>query len=82
MHNLDANTPPTIIFHGTEDKIIPVAVAELYQKKMDENKIRCDLFLYANEPHGFFNNSKYAETLSEADRFLVSLGYLGTKPKQ
>ena len=82
LHNLDANTPPTIIFLGTEDKIIPVAVAESYQRKMNENKTRCDLLLYANEPHGFFNNSKYAETLSEADRFLVSLGYLGAKPKQ
>jgi acetyl esterase/lipase len=40
---------------------------------------RCELVGYEGQPHGFFNKSKYAETLAAADDFLVSLGYLPAK---
>ena len=37
---------------------------------------RCELVGYEGQAHGFFNSARYAETLAEADKFLVSLGYL------
>jgi len=40
---------------------------------------RCEIHIYEDETHGFFNKSKYKETVSEADAFLVSLGYLKAK---
>lgn len=76
MHNLQAHTPPTIVFLGTEDKYIPVATAEIYKQRMEELGLRCDLHLYEDQPHGFFNKAKYKETVLEMDRFLSSLGYL------
>ena len=79
MHNIDENTPPTIVFLGTRDDLIPVATAERYKKIMEELKIRCDLHLYANQVHGFFNRARYRETLLETDKFLASLGYLKGK---
>ena len=51
-----------------------------FQKLMQQAGARCDLYLYEGEAHGFFNQQKYAETLIEADRFLVSLGYLQGEP--
>lgn len=80
MHNLDKDTPPTTVFLGTQDKLIPVATAKEYKKRMDALGIRSDLHLYENLPHGFFNKTKYNETVYQADRFLTELGYLKGEP--
>lgn len=80
MHNLSADTPPTIVFLGTKDRLIPVATVKKYKKIMDGYGGRCDLFLYPGQRHGFFNKAKYSETLLETDKFLISLGYLKGQP--
>ena len=83
MHNIDRDTPPTIVFLGTEDNNIPVKTAEEFKKRMTAKGRRCDLHLYKDQQHGFFNfkNKKYfTETVIEADRFLASLGYLAGEP--
>ena len=80
MHNLHADVPPTIVFLGTKDNLIPVATAEKYQRLMKEAGVRSDLHLFADQPHGFFNLSRsrknFDETVKHMDAFLVSLGYL------
>ena len=80
MHNIDKGAPPTIVFLGTKDKLIPVATAKEYKERMEKAGVRCDLHLYKDQPHGFFNKARYYETVLEADRFLASLGYLKGKP--
>ena len=80
MHNVDEETPPTVVFLGTEDQIISVASMEAFQARMEEAGVRCDLHLYEGQPHGFFNQARFHETLLEADRFLMSLGYLSGGP--
>jgi acetyl esterase len=84
MHNIDKNAPPTIVFLGTKDRLIPVATAEKYRDLMKAAGVRCDLHLYADQIHGFYragvNDRYYEETLRAADDFLVSLGYL--EPRQ
>jgi acetyl esterase len=79
MHNIDENTPPTIVFLGDQDKLIPTATAEKYKKLMEDKGGRCDLHIYEGEGHGFFNYKNYENyvaTVIEMDKFLVSLGYL------
>ncbi|MDX1283369.1 MAG: alpha/beta hydrolase [Draconibacterium sp.] len=79
LHNIMKGASPTIIFLGTEDHLIPVETMEYYKTVMEKVGSRCDLFLYEGEGHGFFNASKkknYESTISEADKFLTSLGYL------
>lgn len=80
MHNIHKATPPTIVFLGTKDRLIPVASGEEYKKRMQAKGLRCDLHLYKNQPHGFFNKARYYETVLEMDKFLASLGYLKGKP--
>lgn len=85
-HNIKNGAPPTIVFLGTQDKLIPVETAENYKKKMEAVGSRCDLHLYEGEGHGFFNKSKkegeyYRKTVHEADLFLISLKYLKGKPQ-
>ena len=76
MHNLDQDTPPTTVFLGTNDKLIPVATAKDFKKRMETLGIRSDLHLYQDQPHGFFNKTKYNETVYQMDLFLTELGYL------
>lgn len=80
MHNIDEEAPPTIMFLGTNDNLISVATAEEYRERMKNAGVRCDLHLYEDQPHGFFNKERYYETLFEADKFLASLGYLEGPP--
>lgn len=80
-HNVGPGAPPTIIFLGTEDKLVPVATAKKFESEMRAVGARCDLKLYEGQGHGFFNQAKggdrfYNETLAAADAFLVSLGWL------
>ena len=86
LHNVDASTPPTIVFLGSEDSLIPVSTAEEFKKRMSDVGVRCDLWIYAGQPHGFFNyddgsNPYYNATVYEADRFMASLGYLNGQPR-
>jgi len=83
LHNIRQGAPPTIIFLGTEDQLIPVETVQYYKKVMEKVGSRCDLFLFEGEAHGFFNYGKfdnYQKTLSEANQFLISLGYLYENP--
>ena len=34
MHNITASAPPTTVFLGSQDKLIPVATAHAYQARM------------------------------------------------
>jgi len=79
LHNIKKDAPPTIIFLGTNDQLIPVATAKYYKTVMEKVESRCELKLYEGQGHGFFNYSNfefYKKTIEEADRFLQSLGYL------
>jgi len=81
IHNIKKGAPSTIIFLGTKDKLIPIEIAERFKDKMEKVNSRCDLILYKNQKHGFFNKSPYFEkTLLESDNFLISLGYLKGEP--
>jgi acetyl esterase/lipase len=86
FHNLRPGTPPTIVFLGTRDNLIPVATAQEYQAQMKKNGDRSDLFLYEDQPHGFFNFREgstrfYYQTVFESDKFFASLGWIEGEPK-
>lgn len=81
LHNLSQETPPTIVFLGTNDKLIPVSTAESYRDKMKSLGGDCELHLYEGAAHGFFNSgAAFADTLKKADLFLGKLGCLEGQP--
>jgi acetyl esterase/lipase len=83
LHNIKSGAPPTIIFLGTNDDLIPVETVKYYQTVMRKVESRCELRLYEGEAHGFFNYNNfeyYKKTISEGDKFLQSLGYLKKEP--
>lgn len=79
-HNISPDDPPTIVFLGTEDKLIPVATAKEFDAELEASGVRSELWLYEGQPHGFFNERKnqqaFLDTVLKMDAFLVSLGWL------
>ena len=82
-HHVSSSAPPTIIFHGKEDKTVPYLTAEVFTKRMTDSGNICELLGYDGQGHGFFNsrskNGKYEETLKEMDRFLVQHGFIAPR---
>jgi acetyl esterase/lipase len=84
-HNVKAGAPPTIVFLGDKDRLIPVKVVRDFEAAMKAANARCDVRIYPGAGHGFFNKRKedgrwFTETLVEADRFLASLGWITGEP--
>lgn len=83
LHNIQKGAPPTILFLGTEDPLIPVETMQYYKTVMEKVGSRCEVHLYEGQKHGFFNLKNieyYNKTVIEADKFLTSLGYLKGEP--
>ena len=73
------DTPPAILFYGTKDKFLAHGQAMLAKSKEVGNRV--ELWTADGQPHTFFNRPPWKDlTLIEADKFLVSLGYLKGKP--
>lgn len=84
-HNITAKTPPAIVFLGDSDALIPVETAKRFQQQMQEVGVTCQLELYENQAHGFFNESKggskiFLDTIRKLDQFLVQLQFLEGAP--
>jgi acetyl esterase/lipase len=76
---LAKDSPPTLLFYGTEDWLLKQGEEFLQRSKELGN--RAELFTAEKQPHGFFHKSPWREkTLQRADEFLISLGYLQGKP--
>ena len=81
VHNVSKDDPPSIVFLGTNDNLIPVATAQKFKADMEKVGVRSELVLYEGAPHGFFNKPPYlGQTIREADKFLESLGWLKGPP--
>lgn len=76
-HNIDKLSPPTIVFLGDKDNLIPVKTAEGFRDAQRAARVRSELLLYPSQGHGFFNREPYlSKTVAEMERFLESLGWL------
>jgi acetyl esterase/lipase/precorrin-6B methylase 2 len=77
--HLHKDSPPALLFYGTDDRLI--AHGEAYLRRAKELGHRAEMFTAKDVGHGFFNRSPWTErTLLRADEFLASLGYLSGKP--
>ena len=81
IHQIKEGAPPTIVFHGTDDKTVPFEQATRFRDAMQAADNRCELVAFEGKGHGFFNfgrdgNTAYDATRRAADAFLESLGYI------
>lgn len=80
-HHVDKTVPPTIIYHGTEDRLVSYKTAEMFHEKMLEVGNDSTLIPFEGRDHGFFNHGKhlaesdYHKTLKYTDEFLSRMGW-------
>jgi acetyl esterase/lipase len=77
LHNIVKGAPPTLFMLGDKDKLIPVATGEAYKQKMEEVGSECELIIYKDQGHGFFNKGEsFTQTLEASVAFLKRHGYI------
>jgi acetyl esterase/lipase len=77
--HLTKDSPPTLLFYGTDDWLLKQG--EEFVQRSKELGHRAEMFTAEKQSHGFFNKSPWREkTLRRADEFLVAIGYLQGKP--
>ena len=67
--------PPSIIFQGTADDVIPLWSVKEFAKKMTAAGNHCDLHIYEGQTHLNWGDNE-TDVLEKMDRFLESIGYL------
>lgn len=76
---LAKDSPPTILFFGNDDRLLPQGEEFIARSKSLGH--RGEMMLADGVGHGFFNRSPWQErTLKRADEFLGSLGYVKGPP--
>ena len=79
-HNITKDDPPTIVFLGSKDSLIPVSTAKKFDADLKAAGVKSEVWIYEGQPHGFFNESKskesFLDTVLKMDTFLASLGWL------
>lgn len=72
--------PPMILFHGTSDRIAPLAEVKRFRSRLRWRRNVCELLEYQRADHSFFNfnvnQDDFDMTLAAADGFLVKHGLL------
>jgi acetyl esterase len=73
--NVSKDTPPTLLFFGTEDWL--QGQGKEFMKRSTEVGFRAEMFTAEGQGHGFFHRPPWLErTIARMDQFLISLGYL------
>ena len=88
-HQVKSNMPPSIVFHGTEDKTVPYENAQRFVKLMRAAGNDCQLISAVGKDHGFFNgeffrkkngNAYFKLTMYESDLFFQKYNWLKGEP--
>ncbi len=78
--------PPSLLVHGTDDKVVPIEHAERFAKLMQAAGNRVEYRRMAGWPHAFTiphygSDAQVVESMRLADAFLVGLGYAEGAPR-
>lgn len=66
---INADTPPTLIFHGRQDYLVDVTQSQSLQNKLQQAGIKNKLVVYANAGHGWFGNT-LSDSFDKIEAFL------------
>jgi acetyl esterase/lipase len=65
LHNVTAKTPPTILFLGTKDPLVPVSTARDFEARMKKSGVRCEVKLIEGAGHPVYFYQKGASPLRD-----------------
>lgn len=81
LHNISSDSPATLFILGTKDKYVPVETGLLYQRKMLDAGVDCDLILIEGAKHPIFEyrkplTEKFYDVRYITDNFLRKQGII------
>lgn len=65
LHNVSPKTPPTILFLGTKDPLVPVATARDFENRMKQAGVRCEVKLLDGAGHPAYAYQKGGSPLRD-----------------
>lgn len=71
-HRVKLGAPPTILFYGAKDSIVPVSQGVDMKKKLDALQITNEFTLYENEGHGWENEKTVLDTWTKLKKFITT----------
>ncbi|HXL56226.1 MAG TPA: prolyl oligopeptidase family serine peptidase, partial [Chitinophagaceae bacterium] len=66
---INNNTPPTEIFHGTEDPLVPISQSDSLNNRLTAAGILHEYFVYEGEGHGW-TGDKLNDTFNKIISFI------------
>lgn len=80
LHHVKPQMPPTLMFHGTADKLTAFSTARAFHDVMLSADNPCELIAVEGAPHiyMFKSESFYRSTLAHIGNFLRELGFVTT----
>lgn len=77
FHNIGDAHPPTLFMLGDRDILIPVETGEAYCEAVRAAGAACELIIYPEAPHSWFNQLGFTDTLRHSTEFLAEVFSLG-----
>jgi acetyl esterase len=75
-HHIVGGLPPTIIFHGTKDPIVPTATIKKFHADMLAKGNACELQIFEGREHVLFANADDYQKIRElTEDFLIRMGF-------
>lgn len=70
---VDNDTPPTLLLHGTADGLVPVQNSIVFYEAMLAHRRPVEMHLYDGAGHGFFGYPAMYQWLDDVDRFITHI---------
>jgi acetyl esterase/lipase len=75
LHHVSAKSPPTLVFLGTKDPLVPVATVREFESRMKRSGVRCEVKLIEGGVHPLYSYQDGAsplrgELLKDCEAFL------------
>jgi acetyl esterase/lipase len=72
VNYVTAQTPPTLLLHGTADPIVPIAQSIALKTNLDASGVSVKMVTYANAGHGDWDAATFANAYAEIVSFLAA----------
>jgi acetyl esterase/lipase len=71
IYHVTDKTPPTLLFHGDLDLLVPIHQSKIMIEKLKENKVPCELVIHKGGRHGWAGIDKDLVTIADwFDKYL------------
>lgn len=74
-----ADTPPTLLLHGTADRLVPVQNSILFYQAMLAQGRPVEMHLYDGANHGFFGYPALHQWMDDVERFIAHILHRSSK---